>query len=843
MWLVVAIVLQFILRLRFPTDKSIAHVIKDRYGLPAVRLIRKFESNDFKVRKCELDIDFINNCISHDLVPKFVQFKVVNRGLRSSKVYKHCQQELLREELHTKHKQFRTLQNKQKLLTQLIHNTVKFIDFIHITGKFLVLNNRKVRRTQLLHEQKLINLGLKSSVETNDPDKVIFNFSSRTLTSNEKSLLARGLNLSIPPKKLNYADFLHPFEHLYYQLHKDNPDIKPEQSDPLGAALKASACDCINSYDAKLEQNLPPNEVEALKALLKDEDIVIQKSDKGNSVVILNKMDYTARMQELLSDTTKFRELRIAEGKDYNYIINQEKRIRKVINRLKKKGAMTSERYEELAPSGTQPSVLYGLGKIHKPTVNNIPKLRPILSAINTPTYKLSQYLNMLLKPHTTNEYTAKDTFAFTEDIRKQDASLAMASLDVDSLFTNIPLIETVDICCDLLFNNTELVDGLSRAEFKELLTIATTESLILFNGKYYQQTDGVAMGSPLGPTLANIFLGYNEPKWLSNCPIAFKPLFYQRYVDDIFLLFKNIDCLHQFQAYLNSQHPNMNFTSELESENSLAFLDVYVTRVVDKFVTSVYRKPTFSGVYTNYDSYIPQSYKSGLVYTLLHRSFSICSSWEQFHKEIVKIKTFMRKNGYPSTLIDKTVAFFLNKLFVKPTTAQLTDKPTKTHQIILPYLGVFTRRIEKKIKKALSEHLPNTKLNVIYRASTRLRTLFTFKDKIPTYIRSGLIYKYTCNSCNAVYIGETGRHQKTRFCEHMGISPLTGKESKHKKESAIRDHLEHCNGVISQDCFTIIGRESGLIARRVKESLFIHKDKPLLNIQGTSLPLKLFKN
>ena len=494
-------------------------------------------------------------------------------------------------------------------------------------------------------------------------------------------------------------------------------------------------------------------------------------------------------MHELLSDRTKFCELDVGEGKDYNFIINQEKRTRKVLLNLVKNNSMTKERYDEIAPSGTQPSVLYGLGKIHKPTVNNVPKLRPILSAINTPTYKLSQYLNKVMKPFTTNQYTAKDSFAFTEDIRKQDSSLAMASLDVDALFTNIPLNETIDICCQLLFQDTDRVDGLSRAEFRELLTIATTESFILFDGRYFQQIDGVAMGSPLGPTLANISLGYNETKRLEDCPDSFKPLYYQRYVDDIFLLFTNIECLEQFKAYMNLQHPNMNFTSELEVDNSLAFLDVFVTRTMGKFVTSVYRKPTFSGVYTHYDSYIPLQYKSGLVYTLLHRSFTICTNWGQFHQEIEKIKSIMLKNGYSPTLVDKTVTFFLNKLFLKRTD-QSTAQSGKTYQIILPYLSIFTSRAEKKIKRALTEHLPGIEIRFVYRASTRLRSLFSFKDKIPTYLRSGIIYKYTCNSCNAVYIGESFRHQHTRFCKHMRISGLTIKKSKNKKESTIRDHL-----------------------------------------------------
>ena len=115
------------------------------------------------------------------------------------------------------------------------------------------------------------------------------------------------------------------------------------------------------------------------------------------------------------------------------------------------------------------------------------------------------------MKPYTINQYIAKDSFVFTEDIHKEDTSLAMASLDLDSLFTNIPLKVTIDIYRDLLFDSKEAVDGLFKADFRELLTIAITESFILFDGRFFQQTDGVAMGSPLGPTLPNIFLGHNE--------------------------------------------------------------------------------------------------------------------------------------------------------------------------------------------------------------------------------------------------------------------------------------------------------------------------------------------
>ena len=116
-----------------------------------------------------------------------------------------------------------------------------------------------------------------------------------------------------------------------------------------------------------------------------------------------------------------------------------------------------------------------------------------------------------------------------------------MGSLNIDSLFSNIPLDETIDICINQLFENTGNVEGFKKSEFKQLLYLATKESYFIFNGLLYKQIDRVAMGSPLGPSLANILLPCHEKNWLNNCPQGFKPVFYRRYVDDIFILFKSI--------------------------------------------------------------------------------------------------------------------------------------------------------------------------------------------------------------------------------------------------------------------------------------------------------------
>ena len=141
-----------------------------------------------------------------------------------------------------------------------------------------------------------------------------------------------------------------------------------------------------------------------------------------------------------------------------------------------------------------------------------------------------------------------------------------MASLDVESLFTNIPLKETINNCVNDLHNKNLYNGKLNKKELFQLLETATSESSFIFDFLLYKQIDGVAMGSPLGPTLANAFLCHYEKEWLENCPSFFKPVVYKRYVDDICVLFTSKDHLQFFLDYMNKQHKCIRFTSVAES-------------------------------------------------------------------------------------------------------------------------------------------------------------------------------------------------------------------------------------------------------------------------------------
>ena len=140
--------------------------------------------------------------------------------------------------------------------------------------------------------------------------------------------------------------------------------------------------------------------------------------------------------------------------------------------------------------------------------------MQPPIGAYN---YNLAKYLSSLLVPLLPDTYSVKDSFSFVEELRSFDFDdKFLISFDVESLFTNIPLNETIDIAVHLIFKHNPKF-SIKKTDLKKLFSFATSETHFLFNGKFYVQVDGVAMGSPLAPILANLFLGFHEETWLNN--------------------------------------------------------------------------------------------------------------------------------------------------------------------------------------------------------------------------------------------------------------------------------------------------------------------------------------
>ena len=256
------------------------------------------------------------------------------------------------------------------------------------------------------------------------------------------------------------------------------------------------------------------------------------------------------------------------------------------LRKLKQKNFFNENEYDKFYPSASSPARIYGTPKMHKfSPSDSFLNLRPIVSSMRTFNYNLARLLCDLLSPLVPNDYCCKDTFSFVFQIKTANLSKKfLVSYDVTSLFTNIPLQETIDRAINLIFNHNPNMN-ITKEELKKLFLFVKSQTHFIFNSKFYNQIDGVAIGSPLAPLLANIFMGFYKSKWLNEYNFN-KPKFYLRHVDDILAVFDKEEDSLNFLNFLNKRHPNVKFTIEKQINHSTAFIDVFISGINNQNLT-----------------------------------------------------------------------------------------------------------------------------------------------------------------------------------------------------------------------------------------------------------------
>ena len=367
------------------------------------------------------------------------------------------------------------------------------------------------------------------------------------------------------------------------------------------------------------------------------------------------------------------------------------------------------------------------------------------------------------------------------------------------------------------------------------------SQSIFLYNDHVYRQHDGVAMGSPLAPLLAEWFMCNMEEKIFKECT-SYEPIYYRRYVDDIFALFRSPSERDLFFEKINKIHKNLAFTMEV-STSSLPFLDTSVSVKEDKFDFKVYRKPTNTGVVLNFNAMAPRKWKTSLIRCLLTRALKLSSSWELFQTEISVIKEILNKNSYPTVLVEKKIAEFITEQDINPssfTRACLNkrESPEKkqNNYVLLPYLGKPSVKLQKRISDEMRQYDVN--VTAAY-STTKVESYFSLKTKMPLLFKSNVVYRFS-GSCdkNVSYIGETRRQLFVRIKEHQQDG----------NNSAVFSHLYDCsvcqniNNITKSFDILCCGSKFNVLQL---ESLSIGKHQPSLNKQmgpskGT-ISLRLF--
>ena len=269
----------------------------------------------------------------------------------------------------------------------------------------------------------------------------------------------------------------------------------------------------------------------------------------------------------------------------------------------------------------------------------------------------------------------------------------------------------------------------------------------------------------------------------------------------------------------------------------SLPFLDVNVKRFGEQISTSVYRKPSFTGLGLSFFSFIPKVIKKAVIQSAIFRAFNLCSDFKLFDAEIKFLRTFFKNNGFPK-LFDFHVRRFLAQKYVN--TPFSVNVPKLQKYLVLPYFGKQSVSLQKDLVALLKTIYPYLDPKVVLRNTFTIGSLFRFKDRIPKACQSGVVYKFCCSSCGESYIGSTHVRLTTRVCQHMGISDRTGSMPINPKPSSVRDHSDECATAFSISDFNILRKSNLELDLRLLESLYICKHKPKLNAKNSALPLSI---
>ncbi|XP_037299336.1 uncharacterized protein LOC119190756 [Manduca sexta] len=366
---------------------------------------------------------------------------------------------------------------------------------------------RKMEHRQLGKFTRLIKNDeqcLKQGTCSRENEKLVVNLSSRPITPTTQAALAKGLNFAPTPRKIPVEAIITGIEETI--AHNKIPDQDAE-------CLRQDVSSVMRK--SKLPKpNMSKREFTALKDLRNDSSLLVLPADKGNATVIVDTAAYEKKLTELVRDECIYKKV--------NY--NPTARVTSGLDSLLRSSPDDSLR-RHLRPQNPTAPKIYGLPKIHKP---NWP-LRPIVSQIDSPTYKTSRYMSDILQPLTgkTASYI-KDSTHFIQqlaNVRLADEEL-MVSFDVTSLFTNVPVEDTLHRIDDLIKNA-----GLPTV-YMSIIEYCLKSGFFVWRGEYYLQMDGVAMGSPIAPVVANIFMEWFEERALSTTED--KPRFWWRYVDDV---------------------------------------------------------------------------------------------------------------------------------------------------------------------------------------------------------------------------------------------------------------------------------------------------------------------
>jgi hypothetical protein len=608
------------------------------------------------------------------------------------------------------------------------------------------MNEKRVKLGGKLHgllESR--NVNLRPPVET--PNFVV-NLSDEVFTDSQMMMLNKGLKHKVIQK-------FPPIEEIVADIECGLRKSGLNEADRISARVECKQV--IDSFDSRsVHPRFNKMEMKILKEI-KEKPVFVMKPDKGKGVVVMNKWDYEERMKKTLNEGP-YEEMRIdGRWKDGSPLHKMEMEVLSLLKELKEKRGLNQFTYKSLIVSNPKMPIMHGLPKIHKEG----DKMRAIIASIKTPTYKISKYVVKKFEElNYPRGFAIKNSFEFVDKVKdlKLGDDEIMVSFDVVGLFPNIPLnaaFESID-----RFLKTTSLDNNELEILMRLSELCMNQNVFQFRDKFYKQRSGAAIGNCASPMVSEFFMSSLEETMKNE---LWFPRIWIRYVDDVFAVVKKDDADNILER-INSFYPSIQFTTELEVNRSIAFLDLKVTVNNENGIEfDIFRKPTDSQLCIRSDSFHHQSHQHAALHSMFHRMFNIPLSPENFNKELNFIRATARINGFEEKSLNRIFKKHERKTLLGNVTNlgnALGDEEMKSF-IGIPYYGSLTENLKRKLKKY--------GITVGFKNPGKICDILgSAKDKVQDEAKKSGVYLLECDDCDAKYVGLTKRRIGTRKAEHV---------------------------------------------------------------------------
>lgn len=744
---------------------------------------RHYERSLIAFNRMKLRLIFLYSCFSEQVVPRSVDITLKC----DTEPFPMIKKLILKNSIECCKRDIETLHLRVRHTFAILKNNIPFfvvddlINIAHNTSRYMC------SRTSENLKNKLDLLCSRSLWEKFSSVNSVVNISRHPLSTHQQTLLGLGLSFALPPPAGATIDIASALDNFLYRYRTsvNNPDLLRGALIPVSSSLK------------NRKHFLPKRLVTALNELKAVRDTVVLPADKGGKVVVMDITEYIAKSNSLLSDDSTYSKLTKNPTQSVNTNFSSS------LKQLAKK-CPEPKIFDKFIRCNASLPYFYGIPKLHKP---NRP-LRPIISTVGSASHALAGWLASIMTPYlgVFSQAHLKNSQDFTDKLRAFSAhtdltNTKMLSLDVSALFTSVPL-DCVLNFIKSKYNQNVIELPIPIDVFLDLIRLCVNNNYFTFNNEYYLQTFGVAMGSPLSPVLANIFMEYLESEYLPN--LTPRPLLWLRYVDDIFVIWPNNQTFEPFFEQVNGLFPSIKFTTEWESQGTIPFLDCLVHRSETGFKFRIYRKPTQSGMYLHYFSWHPTHIKRGVLISMFLRALRLCDP-EFINEELNYISTSFGKLAYPDHFISTALSQARRKFYSDQVTQPNNDNSFKTLSIphtdqtktIVPVFAAHNIKIVNKCSNSLKHNLVKTRPS-------------SDSNEIPgTYV-------IPCKDCPQAYVGQTGRPFSVRLQEHQRYVKLA------KENSAVFSHSFHFNHAIDWKSAKIVYKSGNLNNRLIVESALI---------------------